>query len=84
MLKRRGIESVFRLHQCRHSDFRRGRRLGREDYLVTWPRPARPGWMDEATYEQVSEEMDVREVRVRVAQKGFRTRTLVLVMTLFY
>jgi Transposase DDE domain len=82
MLKQRGIDSVFRLHQRRRSDFRRGRRLGREDHLVTWRRPARPEWMDEATYEQIPETMEVRELRVRVARKGFRTRILVLVTTL--
>jgi hypothetical protein len=82
LLKLRGIDSVFRLHQRRRSDFRRGRRLGREDHVVTWRRPARPEWMDEATYEQIPETMEVRELRVRVARKGFRTETLVLVTTL--
>ena len=48
---------------------------------MTW-RPARPEWMDEATYEPIPETMEVRELRVRVARKGIRTRTLVLVTTL--
>lgn len=82
MLKSRGVDGVFRLHQRRHSDFRRGRRLGRDDHIVTWQRPDRPTWMDQATYEQIPTEMDVRELRVRVAQKGFRTRVLVIVTTL--
>ena len=43
-LRRRGVDVVFRLHQCRTADFRRGRRLGRADHLVTWPKPPRhPG-----------------------------------------
>ena len=42
MLKRRGIDVVFRLHQQRKCDFRCGRRLGREDQIVTWTRPGRP------------------------------------------
>ena len=49
MLKRRGIDVVFRLHQQRKCDFRCGRRLGREDQIVTWTRPGRPAWMDEVT-----------------------------------
>ena len=49
MLNGRGIDVVFRLHQQRKCDFRRGRRLGREDQIVTWTRPGRPAWMDEAT-----------------------------------
>ncbi len=73
---------MFRQHQRRHSDFRRGRRLGRDDHIVTWSRPDRPGWMDQATSEQIPPEMEVRELRVQVAQKGFRTRVLVVVTTL--
>ena len=56
MLKARGVDVVFRLHQQRKCDFRCGRRLGREDQIVSWPRPGRPGWMDEATYEQIPED----------------------------
>src|SRR5207249_3966276 len=47
-----------------------------------WRRPARPGWMDAETYEQIPAEMEVRELRVQVRQRGFRTRTLVIVTTL--
>lgn len=82
MLKRRGVDSVCRLHQRRVSDYRRGRRLGKEDHVVTWARPARPDWMDEATYAAVPEEMEVRVVRIRVAIRGFRTRVLDVVTTL--
>ena len=82
MLKRRGVDSVFRLHQRRVCDFRRGRRLGPEDQIVTWLRPRRPDWMDEPTYHQIPETMEVRQVRIRVGRPGFRTRVLELVTTL--
>lgn len=82
LLKARGVDSVCRLHQRRPNDFRRGRRLGREDRVVTWSRPARPDWMDESTYETVPVTMEVRMVRIRVAMRGFRTRVLDLVTTL--
>jgi hypothetical protein len=82
MLKRRGVDSVCRLHQCRPSDYRRGRRLGTEDHVVTWACPARPDWMDEVTYESLSDAMEVRIVRIRVAIRGFRTRVLDVVTTL--
>ena len=39
-LRRRGVDVVFRLHQRRTADFRRGRHLGRGDHLVSWPKPA--------------------------------------------
>ena len=46
MLKQRGVDGVFRLHQRRPCDFRRGRRSGKEDQIVTWFHPgARTGWM---------------------------------------
>jgi Transposase DDE domain len=82
LLKRRGVDSVCRLHQLRATDFRRGRRLGREDHVVSWSKPDRPEWMDEATYESLPGEMEVRVVRVHVAARGFRTRVLDVVTTL--
>jgi putative transposase len=82
MLKRRGVDSVFRLHQRRPCDFRRGRRLGQEDQIVTWLRPQRPEWMDEATYDQIEETMEIRQVRIHVGRPGFRTRVLELATTL--
>ena len=50
LLKLQGAEVCTRLHQCRPSDFRRGKRLGRHDHLVTWTRPQRPEWMSEELY----------------------------------
>jgi hypothetical protein len=82
LLKQRGVDSVFRLHQRRSCDFRRGRHLGTEDQIVTWLRPDRPDWMEEATYEQIPETMEIRQVRIHVHQRGFRTRVLDLATTL--
>jgi hypothetical protein len=82
LLQQRGVDSVFRLHQRRSCDFRRGRRLGPEDQIVTWLRPPRPEWMDEATYAQIAETMAVRQVRIPVRRPGFRTRVLVIATTL--
>jgi putative transposase len=82
MLKQRGVDSVFRLHQRRPCDFRRGRRLGKEDQIVTWLRPKRPDWMDEDTYNQIPETMEIRQVRIPVGKPGFRTRVLELATTL--
>jgi len=79
---RRGVDVVVRLHQARHCDLRRGRRLGPDEHVVAWPRPDRPDWMDEATYQALPERLELREVRVRVRHRGFRTRALVVVTTL--
>jgi Transposase DDE domain len=82
-LSRRGVDGVFRMHQARKVDFRRGRIVGMEDHRVLWPKPAaRPEWMDKATYEQMPDEMWVRELRFRVQQPGYRVHEIILVTTL--
>lgn len=50
--------------QQRHTDFRRGRRLGKKDHVVAWVRPARPAWMDAATYAAMPPSLMLRETRV--------------------
>ncbi len=82
LAKERGADMVCRLHQRRRADFRTGRRLGCEDHVVTWAKPQRPEWMDEATYAALPATLEVREVRVHVRHPGFRTRVLVVVTTL--
>jgi putative transposase len=82
LLQELNVEVVVRLHQRRKADFRRGERLGPGDHLVEWPRPPRPDWMDEATYVRMPATLRVREVEVQVSERGFRTRSLVVVTTL--
>ena len=81
-LMQRDVDGLFRMYQGRKFDFRRGRRLGVEDHLVTWTKPKRPDWMDEATYAQIPDEMTVRELRFKVEQPGFRADNVVLVTTM--
>lgn len=82
LLRELGIDFVVRMHQLRKTDFRRGRRLGRDDHLVQWTRPQRPTWMDEETYERMPEFIEVREVRVQIQQPGFRDKSITIVTTL--
>ena len=82
MLQQRGIDFVVRLHQARPVDFRRGRRLGQGDRLITWQRPRRPSWMDQAVYDRMPESIEVRQLQLRVDQPGFRTESLVVVTSL--
>jgi putative transposase len=78
----RGIDIVVRKHQHRRTDFRTGRRLGKDDHLVYWARPQRPKWMSVEQYAALPDELTLREIRIRVPQKGFRTKSLVVVTTL--
>ncbi|MDA1051039.1 MAG: transposase [Planctomycetota bacterium] len=59
-----------------------GQRLGKYDHLITWTRPPRPDWMDEATYAQVPETLVLREMRFNVVEPGRRTKTIDLITTL--
>jgi hypothetical protein len=82
-LQARGVDVVLRLHQARTADFRRGRRLGREDHVVTWTKPAHvPDWMSRAEYDAMPAQLTVRELRVRVRDRTKRVRDLVIVTTL--
>jgi hypothetical protein len=78
----RGIDIVVRKHQHRATDFRTGQRLGKEDHLIFWTRPQRPKWMSVEQYAELPDELTLREVRIHVVQKGFRTKSLVVVTTL--
>jgi hypothetical protein len=78
----RGVQSVTQQHQCRTTDFKEGKRLGKGDHVVCWTKPERPDWMDEATYQRMPEELEVRELEVQVQIPGFRTKKLVVVTTL--
>ena len=82
LLLRQGVQTCAREHQLRHSDFRRGRRLGKYDHLITWTRPPRPKWMDEATYAQIPETLTLREIRYNIVESGRRTRTVDIITTL--
>jgi hypothetical protein len=64
LLMERRLDFVVRVHQRRCVDFRRGRRLGPGDHIVAWRRPARPEWMDPATYDRIPASIQLREVEV--------------------
>jgi hypothetical protein len=82
LLLAQGVDVVMRQNENRAVDFRTGQRLGHDDHLVVWNRPQRASWMDASTYAAIPETVTIREVRVRVTQRGFRTRVLIVMTTL--
>ena len=82
LLRQRGADATFRLHQKRKYDFRRGRRLGHDDHIVEWQRPQRPTWMDEATYATMPETLAIREVRFTIDDPGCRSPSIIVATTL--
>jgi hypothetical protein len=83
LVRARGADAVCRLHGSRAADFRRGQRLGPMDRRVTWTRPRQlPAGLSWEEWLAFPATLTVRLVRVRVEEKGFRTRTVTLVTTL--
>jgi hypothetical protein len=82
LMKRRGIDSVTRLHHCRTADFRRGKRLGKNDHIVEWRRPGRIRSIDRQALRSLPKRLMIRETRVQVQQPGFRSKTIIIVTTL--
>ena len=62
-LQSAGVDVLFEQHGSRITDFRRGRRLGTRDHVVTWHKPPRPQWMTREQYERRADELTVREVK---------------------
>lgn len=77
-----GADLVVRKHQLRATDFRAGQRLGHDDHLVCWSKPERPKWMTPDEYAALPDKLLLREVRVRVEQRGFRTKAVLVITTL--
>jgi hypothetical protein len=63
-LQTSGVDVLFEQHGSRHTDFRRGHRLGTRDHVVTWRKPVqRPPWMTRKQYAAYPDELSVREVK---------------------
>ena len=82
---RRSCDAVFRLHQRRPEDFRQGKRLGKDDRLVTWQRPKwglRPRGMNRREYKSLPATLTIRMIRFVVDIHGFRSRSITVATTL--
>jgi hypothetical protein len=82
LLLSRGVQVCARKHQKRHTDFRKGLRLGKDDHLILWDRPSRPKWMDAEAYEQIPKSLILREIRYQVIEPGRRTKSVTLITTM--
>lgn len=81
-LKQRGVDTVTRLNRAhRKADVRKGRRLGKDDHVVIWPKPSMRD-VDLETRKAMPDFIEVRESRVYVKQPGFRTKVIIVVTTL--
>jgi len=83
MLQERGIELVSRLNKAnRKADFRKGKRLAKDDHIVRWKKPSSIRSVDRATYRSLPDFITVRETRIHAKTPGFRSKTIIVVTTL--
>lgn len=82
-LPRQGIDVVARLNAKRKVDFRKAKRLGRNDGLFVWTKSkTSPPYLTLAQWAERLTTITVRIVRFRLATKGYRSRSILLVTTL--
>ena len=82
LVQRAGADAVFRKQHARKTDFRRGKKLGIADHIVTWRKPKQLQSMSPDAFAELPETLKVREVHFPVYQKGFRPKEIILVTTL--
>jgi hypothetical protein len=83
LLLRRRVWSLFRLHQRRPADLRKGQRLGKNDRLFTWLKPPqRPRWLPQSWWKKTPAELTVRIIRFQLRCPGYRPECVTLVTTL--
>lgn len=83
MVQQRGLELVSRLNKAnRKADFRKGKRLGKDDHIVQWRKPSTIRSLDWKTYRSLPDCLTIRETRIQVKQPGFRSKSILVVTTL--
>jgi len=82
-LWRRAVASVLRLNECRTHDFRKGKRLGPYDRLVTWHKPERQRkTATRRVWNALPAQLTLRLIRYPICLPGFRPKNIILVTTL--
>jgi len=81
ILKSRGVDVCMRLHQLRQVDYAQVKWLGKNDYIDTWRRPQRAGWMSQELYDSLPEQMEIRVVTFEATTED-QTEPLNVVTTL--
>jgi putative transposase len=77
-----GVDVCVRVHHGKKCDFRKGKRLGHLDHLVTWKRPPRPPWLSEEECRQFPKELCLREVGIDLPERGYRSGRVVVATSL--
>ena len=86
-LLQRGAHSLMRLHQARHRalDFRNGKKLGRNQRLVTWRKPGKQpkgSVLSAQQWAALPTELNIRLIRFWFEDRDGKKRRMVLATTL--
>jgi hypothetical protein len=86
-LQGREVDTLMRLHQARHRklDWRKGRRISKNERLVTWKKPSRQpagSTLDAAEWAALPDEMEIRLIRFFFEDRDGKKRRMVLATTL--
>ena len=81
--RQRQVDAVFRIRGKLRRDFRRGRRLSKDERLVTWSKSRqRPRTIGCREWKKLPDQLTLRLIRCVLNVPGFRTRCVTLVTTL--
>ncbi len=82
-IKNHGCDAVFRKHQGRLTQMKKGKRIGPSDQIVTWPKPkTRPQGLSKEEFSALPKTLTLREVHYYICIPGFRTNQVTLITTL--
>lgn len=83
LLTGRGVDLVLRKPEKRSKKPRTVERLSKHDRIVEWEKSGScPDWLSREQWEQIEERMPVRELKLFVSGRGFRTKKLTVVTSL--
>jgi hypothetical protein len=82
LTQQRGILVCFRLCAARKEEFPRGAAGNAHDYPTAWPKPKRPDWMDQETYDSLPNSLTVRIINYAVPVAGFRPSRITVATTM--
>ena len=79
----RQVACLFRLHQARPADLRKGKRLGKNDRVVVWHKPKqKPRWLPQSWWKKIPGQLTLRVLRFKLCRRGYRPESVTLVTTL--
>src|SRR5206468_13038759 len=80
---KQGVDVVARLHHARKVDFRKAKRLGKNDRLFVWTKGCQQSQILSASeWALLPAQITVRIIRFTATIRGFRSRRITLVTTL--